>query len=547
MKTQRMLFAFSVFTAGVGIGCLWPQSAKSPATSSGKSGNAPVPLRLIPKDAAFFRISGIPEPSGLPGDLLHLRTIQDVRALRAAWRASADDPDARQALQARWTEIDPGDAIRFFAEEKGEGAGQDRALAETIAMDWQEKDPAGYLKFLAGCSGKLLNSVLRNAFPLEPFTKEFADNPGETLAVWENASTDLRVLMCEAAMGYLFAHDPERAVREAGKLPDSCSDYAWREVGNTPNPAQMVRMLEADPGIYCPDDVYERLFRKIAGEDAALAGELAADLPPGPRSRSASEGVVTALIEKNPEEALIWLESHAPTHTNRAAVGAALLPTDPERALRLIAGGEQSQKYQLESYLQRLAKSDWTAAQNLASGAPTTPLRQMLLSGMVGSLTFAEDQFFPDLEKLSSLIVNEGYRPEYLSLPDSKDSEVSGATLIGWMKNQPQAVQEQLLQAVSIRIGSGESAAVADWLASEPESNARTSALARTVTEWAASDPQAAATFSQSLPPGTDQNFAILNTALSWSRTQSAEALQWIHALPDGSAKTRALEEMQRK
>lgn len=542
MTLRLLLSGFAIFTAGVGIGCFWPPSATNPADSAGKSGMPPAASVLSPTDAAFSRIPGMPEPSGLPGDLLHLRGIRDTRVLRSAWLASGNDPDARKVIEDQWTETDPGDVILFLGAEEADGMLRDFEKAMSIARMWEETDPSGILRFLADKPGSVIR-IFDNLTALVGGTLQ--SNPVETLAIWESASQPFQDAIRGNIFKYLFGHDPARALQEIGKLPAAEADSCWSEIEGASDPAGLLRLLGEHPAVACPDGAYAQLLQKMAETDPSSACGLATRLPSGPRRRRACEAVVAALIAKNPEEALAWLEAHAPSNTNRAAVGAALLPTDPARALSLMAGGEETYRDELREQIQALAKSDWTAARELTASAPTPPLRQTLMRGMANTLIFGGTQFFPNLEKVSRLITEEGYRPDYLSLEDSPRSETAAA-MAGWLKNQPPAVHEQLLPTVSSNLELEGSDTAAQWLSAQPESSARTTALASTVSRWAASDPQAAANFSLTLPPGTDHDFAILNTALAWSRTQSAEARQWVQALPDTPAKTRALQELQR-
>jgi hypothetical protein len=252
------------------------------------------------------------------------------------------------------------------------------------------------------------------------------------------------------------------------------------------------------------------------------------------------------MVKEDADGALEWMEANAPADDNRTLVYSAIGGQDLPRSLALFGQSQAAYSSEITSRLHELADQDWTAARALADRQPSRARREEMIGAMVDELIPAGDPA-AQLEKLGGLLAGTGLTAKML--PERLWSELDGdhvAATASWLDTQPEDVRQLLLPGLFERWYSLNSAAAADWLAKNPQGEGRTTAIAQNVYAQAGQDPDAAARFSLSLPPGPDQNCAIRNTASAWSLINPAAARHWLESLPESDGRKRALEDLKR-
>lgn len=499
---------------------------------------------------AGSRNAVIPESSGLPGDLIHLENIDGTQTLRAAWRDA--DPDAKTILIRRWAELDPADAIRFFLLESAQGASRDLDAGNTVLEIWVEKDPAACLKWICTLPDSLCEAF--NCHGFEDILQsslirgQLKSAPQETLALWHRAVPAIRRLLCGEVFQYLFAHDTAAALTELEKLPENQRSSAWSHATETNEPGLLLKILNDRPELRCQGEGYRYLFAAYAEKDFAGALAFAESLPPGAKREQASAVEISKLGETDPDAAQAWMESHAPTRENRESVYGEIAETDPARALELSSERGMSFPYKVIDHIKKLAKNDWPTVEAMVTQASDSRVRNQLLEAMGSGIAPQAGDSPRKLEPYLNLLAATGASSDAVprNLLGNVDSSQLPATT-EWLATQSDSVQAAVLPSLAYRLSKESPETAAAWLIGQPESPARTHALLNNTATWASRDPQAAAEFSLTLPPGTDHDYAILNAATAWHRQNSSQALEWVQALPDTSAKTRALQALQPK
>jgi hypothetical protein len=106
------------------------------------------------------------------------------------------------------------------------------------------------------------------------------------------------------------------------------------------------------------------------------------------------------------------------------------------------------------------------------------------------------------------------------------------------------AVQQNnsaLLRIVASEWAATNPQAAADWAAHLPGGTGREAAIGSLATVWAEQDPKAAVSFVLNLPSGTSQIQAAKSAVASWAETAPQQAAQWAGQLPEGSLREQTL------
>lgn len=488
-------------------------------------------------------LSQIAPSSGLPDDFIHLSTISDTRTLEAAW-AEAEHWMAQDILTRRWSELDPQSGIRWFLHGGDTAAGPDERAASMILDHWAKRDPAAALNYLEGltrtdfpddfayCVVRLINGMLEK-------------DPAAALASWHRAGAPARQAMVEAVFVHLFTNDPTEALREMANAPFDDRRKAWELIGYVKDPGGLIRSLLARPDLDCPTGDFGSIFKSLAGKDPQAAKALAESVPPGPRRAAACRAVLEKLVEDDPAVALTWMEEHAPNNENRSLVYSALSETDPQRALELFRQSQAPLSGEVRSTLQTMADENWASARALADSQPGGLRKKEMIAVMVSGLIEGGESGLPaQLDKLGGLLSGSGLKPEDLQGLWFRLNFDDTPKVAAWLDAQPADVRELLLPGLFDIYRHRDPAEAGDWLLRQAPGEARTSAIASHVFQLAVSDPTAAAAFGLNLPPGPEQDCAILNTAAAWQRNDPAAAQRWLESLPESGGRKQALEHL---
>ena len=88
-------------------------------------------------------------------------------------------------------------------------------------------------------------------------------------------------------------------------------------------------------------------------------------------------------------------------------------------------------------------------------------------------------------------------------------------------------------------------AAAVQWALGIEETSLRQQVLSEIASAWAETDPRAAASFAaQSIPPGKQQDDAVIGVLKRWVQEQPIEAATWVEQFPQGPLRETALEEL---
>lgn len=486
-------------------------------------------------------IPGLPEPSGLPGDLIHLSAITDTRTLRALWPKS--DKETRDELVRRWAALDPVDGIRFFVLEPVNGEAHDPVNADWILQLWSIRDPWAILHYP---DVPLALPRLLSEQPVENAVRQCLEkDPEKLIALWRDAPSILREHMYPMLFRHWFATDPAQAIAEVARAPRSWQKDIWIMSSLADDPGTMLDVIKANGVADRNPYAVNQLISKLAERDLSAAQAAVDGFLPSESRSWACAALAAKWAQSDPEAAWNWVEENAPTQKNRLLVWEELLTKDPAKALAMDMGGNSwPHSTALESYVKKLAGKDWEGAMELARSAGPN-LRRQIVQGAAASMEWGSGDPIPKLEQLSGLIAGQEpdfKTPAYYLFRGLDPAEAPD--IAAWLSGQPESVRNAMILPMADRLREVDQATAAAWLAEVPPSEARTEQIMQTTAAWAGKEPEAAAAFSTGLPPGVDREYAILNTAIAWHRNDPAAARAWLETLPDSEAKTRAVREL---
>ncbi len=550
MNARLKWMCWSVFAAGAAGG--WAMSdgkiLRSQGAAQNGAGQGSGQSGKVSGEAAEGQpdsIPGLPEPSGLPGDLIHLSHITDTRTLRALWASWAkSDWETSDELVRRWAALDPVDGIRFFLFELVKGEPRDPVTADWILQLWSDRDPWAVLN----CPEVPLALFhLLSEQPVDRAVRQCLEkDPEKLISLWRNAPSVLRDHMYPMIFRHWFANDPARAIAEAARVPRSWQKEIWIISSMAGDPGAMLDVIKANGVADRNPYAVNQLIFKLADKDLSAAQAAIAGFLPGESRSWACAALAAKWSQSDPEAAWAWVEANAPTQQNRLQVREALLKKDPAKALAMDPGGDSwPHSTELVGYAKELAGKDWEGALELARSLGPN-LRRQIFQGAAASISWEEGDPVPKLEQVGRLIAQQepGYKMPAHFLFNGLDPGQAPA-IAAWMSGQPENVREALILPMASRLREVNPATAAEWLVQLPPGEKRTEQLLESTAIWAGNEPEAAAEFSVSLPEGAERDYAILNTALAWKRNDPAAARGWLEALPDSPAKTRAMQELE--
>jgi hypothetical protein len=268
----------------------------SPDFSLAANGSGPGPaLRHGPglgkgDEAKEGALPGIPAPSGLRGDFIHLSTIKDTRTLEAA----ATEATSRMALitlSRRWAELDPQGGIHWFLHggaPSGVPAGQVRSM---ILGYWAQRDPAAALEYIGGLAWMDFSYDVED-LAARLVTDRLREDPAAALAVWRKAGARARLAMVEPVFEHLFSHDPEAALKEMAAVPADGHREVWAFMVYARDREALIRSLLAKPEVDCPAENFGAIFESLARQNPEAAKTIAESMPAGPRRAAACRAVL---------------------------------------------------------------------------------------------------------------------------------------------------------------------------------------------------------------------------------------------------------------
>ncbi len=281
------------------------------------------------------------------------------------------------------------------------------------------------------------------------------------------------------------------------------------------------------------------IVREWAGKDPAGAAEYLTNLPPQQRAESVS-AIAEAWARQDPEAALEWARTRVEEGERAGALGgslAALAETAPAKAAALLSS-LQGTKLDLRAFNVSLlarnwAGSDLAAAAGWAKGLSDPWLRAAAVSGVLaqwverdprGAANFAlsvQDGTKPDGGELDARTrFAHRYAVPQGGLPLSPDERL-GSILSSWSQQDWQAAS--------------------DWVNQLPAGRAHDAALKGLCQGLiVAAQPEQAAAFVASLPPGAVQSEAAADVVARWAQQDPKAAAQWVEAFPEGPARERA-------
>lgn len=106
--------------------------------------------------------------------------------------------------------------------------------------------------------------------------------------------------------------------------------------------------------------------------------------------------------------------------------------------------------------------------------------------------------------------------------------------------------RDDLIVRAAAQWASSAPESAAQWAQKIPDSNLSRRLLASIAAEWGNRDPVAAATFAlRALPPGKNQDDAIMGIVLRWMQENPLSAEEWVRQFPEGKLRQTALSAIQ--
>jgi len=310
------------------------------------------------------------------------------------------------------------------------------------------------------------------------------------------------------------------------------------------DPAAAMDYLATLPPAQRQISVYERVYENWASSDPSAAAAAAQTLPSQMRT-SIYQTIVEAWAQKDPVAALTWAQS-LPQGTDQRDVLSSVMSTmasdDPQSAASRLDVVPTSQRSTLindvaSAWADRDAPAALDWAGNL-SGAERTSALNMILNNVAGNdpaSAAAYVQSHPDTAKLNGVAGSIA----------TQWAESDPAAALAWAQSLPSGrIQTEALSDVLTQQAEQDPGAVWNYISGASSNSAQFQELAPKVLEhWAVLDPAQAAQHVGELPEDL-QLGSIANIAQTWLGQDSAQAMQWISALPGGVARDAAVEEV---
>lgn len=345
------------------------------------------------------------------------------------------------------------------------------------------------------------------------------------------------------------------------------------------NPAGLARQLAATPPQSAEDPAWALVMAAYGEKDPQGAWTFVLALNPGAARQTAMLAVIATVATKNAAQAMQMIGAmEDPDLRNqlRTLALGELARKDPQKALELAgrAGGDadssdmaqvfgawalrdpeaakaaaaqmagrardHAQRGLLFALLQNDPQAAWDYAQSLPTGGGSTQdYRQQLVH------TWAASD--PQGALRAAFSIKDG---------NTRASAVSGAVAAWSRTDFPEALQyaiavedttlrSDIFRAMSGSAEENRQQLLTAMIEHMPIGDNFQSALSNIFSEWARDDPAQAAAAASRLPPGPALSRATEQIASQWARAgASEEVLAWAQQLPEGEARTNALESL---
>lgn len=286
--------------------------------------------------------------------------------------------------------------------------------------------------------------------------------------------------------------DPEGAVREAAKREPSALAAVISSIAQG-NPERARQLLAEHPGV----DKATVEFGMLDGlnrTDPAAAMTMALK-----NDRHAAESKFKAWLNRDPDQAMSWLQGMEDSPTRRNLEEAAVswrTENDPVAGLeaaRQLAPGQRQLNRTLEA-VQALAAKDPAAARAAADALPESSAKQRVLAGLAGRLVSSDSgAALAILPELNWKQLSEDHQQEW-------SYSGSGGSRSGYSGNSADA--DLLRQFMTSAPG-----ATADMLNAMPPGSG--APLETAVNLWASQKPEEASSWVKDLPAGGNRDMAV--------------------------------------
>ena len=467
----------------------------------------------------------------------------------ALYAAIKDTKDAfrrrafRSALIAEWSVTNPQAALAYLLEKDSGNAGQ-------LAREWLRRDPQGAINGLLAGGEKalgmmrgLLGEIAKVAPARLVEVLGLIKPPGNR---WDRSADD--------SFAIFAAKDPTAARAAAESITGEQRGQALAGVARAWAEKDGVAALawaQAMPAGEARDEALRAVLAGWAKTDPIAALDKLDLAPPGgddmQHASDAGAQVLREAAKKDWDGTIAWLRDH-PGKLGRASLDglqgemSRRLGVDTPGTMRLFTTGALPGLEQVfgnavlnEGYLHRDAILNWLDAQ--PPGDLTSSLRGSLVSAMAWkepevALAFLDK--LPDTPENAALIergvmslINGGSRMDQFE---------------DLLENAPSKLRLRLIETGFSYGARNVTGDPSRWIArlDEIPVERRASATAQFASGWAATDPQAAAEWSNSISDTAARDSALIQIAIQWSSDDSREAAGWVNSLPRGTGRDNA-------
>jgi hypothetical protein len=404
-------------------------------------------------------------------------TTADLAGFWKAYQANRD-PEMWVAdlLFARWTQLDPDDALR--------AAGKDRQHQAWWA--WAVNDPATAVARVAGLQPELMGSVLR---AIGQFHPELLD---QVMAAHPEFVTGGAI---EGVAKGLFRDDPAAAMEFLRQHRQGYDTRLLREWAHD-DPKAAFAWVRQQLGGYQATSQLNTVIDSLERENPALLRELASEQPPGKLRRQLDAAIFRNLLDTDPAAALAQArttESPRLAAERLAEAARRMVGKDPGQAFALFSE-------LLEKCPTALNHETWTRYPNGGSGGggPLAGVRE-LTEEMLGN------------DPRRTMIAMEAGFPELMKH--------------AWERDGPAA-------AVAAQWAQRDLEGFAGWLDEQQPGEARNSGTAIMVGQLTQRQAfQEAARQAATVADESMRNYLVSTIAQSWVRQDRAATVAWLDQL----------------